>query len=340
MTLKELATAIGARLHGDPDTKIRGVAGLEEAGNEEISFVSNPRYLRLLDSTKAAAAIVAEGTEALAGKNLLFAKDPYLAFAKALAVFNPPCHPKAGTHESAVIDKASVIGKNVSIGAHVVIEENVFVGDNTVIYPGVYIGRNSNIGESTLIYSNVSVREASKIGKRVIIHCGSVIGSDGFGFAKDSKGMFKVPQTGNVVIGDDVEIGACVTIDRATLGSTVIGSGTKIDNLVQIAHNVKIGENSILVAQVGISGSTKIGNRVTIAGQSGVAGHISVADDTTIGAKSGVTGIIKEKGTYTGYPAIPHKEWLVLQGTMARLPELKKKIKELEARIKELEGKK
>ncbi len=336
-TLEEIADVVGGRVIGDGSVKVRSVAGIEDASEGDITFVSNPRYLKYLPETAASAVIVAEGTDAACGKNLLVVKDPYLAFAAVLEVLKPVRLPERAIHPKAEIHPRARVGRNVAIQAYAVVEEGARVSDGVVIFPGVYVGPDVEIGEDSIIYANVSIRESTRIGKRVIIHCNSVIGSDGFGYAREGERHRKIPQTGIVRIEDDVEIGASVTIDRATMGETVIGRGTKIDNLVQIAHNVRIGEDSIIVAQVGVSGSTTIGSRVTLAGQTGVAGHISIADDCVVGAKSGVTNDIRKKGVYTGYPVIPHAEWLRAQGVFARLPEIRKRLLELERRLDEIE---
>jgi UDP-3-O-[3-hydroxymyristoyl] glucosamine N-acyltransferase len=332
-TLKEIAALVGGRVAGDESFDVRGVAGIEEAAEGDITFISNPRYEKRLGSTRAGAIVVREGVKA-EGKNLIVVKDPYLAFATILGALRPKSVLAPGISPRAEIRPGASIGKDVSIGPFVFIDEGCLVGDRVVIWPGGFVGANSTIGEDAVIYSNVSIREGTKIGKRVIIHANTVVGSDGFGYAKQGEGHRKIPQVGSVEIEDDVEIGACVTIDRATVGATVIGKGTKIDNLVQIAHNVRIGENSIIVAQVGIAGSTRIGRRATLAGQTGVAGHIEITDDVVIGAKSGVTGDIKEKGVYTGYPAAPHKEWLRATALFLKLPEIKKRLENLEKRLK------
>ncbi len=342
-SLEELALASDARFVGEGATEISSVAEIQSAKEGDITFIANVRYKKHLASTGASAVIVAEGLEkdpAAAGKNLLVAKDPYLSFAKVLALLNPEEPREPGIHPSAVVSDDAQVDKNASIGPCAVIEENAQIGPLASIGAGAYVGKDARVGKGSLIYPNVSIRESVTIGERVIIHCGTVVGSDGFGYARQGSSYVKVPQRGTVVIEDDVEIGASVTIDRGTIGPTVIGRGTKIDNLVQIAHNVKIGEDCAIVAQVGISGSTVIGDRVTVAGQSGFAGHIEVADDCTFGAKSGITNDVKQAGVYTGYPALPHREWLRSQASVTRLPEIKKKLRDLEDRIKGLEKKK
>jgi UDP-3-O-[3-hydroxymyristoyl] glucosamine N-acyltransferase len=337
-TLEELARLVGGRVEGDSSRRITGVNTIDEAGPGEITFLASAKYARRAAGTRASALIVAEERADLKGVNLLVVKNPHMAFAEMIALFCPSQGPPPGIHANAFVHPEAVVAEGVYVGPFAFVDEGAKLGTNVQIHPGVFVGRRVEVGNDTVVYSNVSIREGSVIGKRVIIHCNSVIGSDGFGFAKVDTKYRKVPQAGTVTIGDDVEIGACVTIDRATVGVTSIGRGTKIDNLVQIAHNVTIGEDTVIVAQVGISGSSKVGSRVTLAGQVGVAGHIEIADDCTIGAKSGVSNTIKDKGIFTGYPPLPHGEWLRAKALFARLPELKKRIEELEERLKELES--
>jgi len=262
--------------------------------------------------------------------------NPSYAFARAIEFFYPRPSFEPGISGSAAVSEKAEIGRNVSIRAFACLEDHASIGDETVISPGVFVGENSRIGRQCLIYPNVTIRENVRIGDRVIIHSGSVIGSDGFGYVLEKGEHYKIPQVGGVIIEDDVEIGSNVSIDRATLGNTVIRKGTKIDNLVQIAHNVTIGEKSLIVSQVGIAGSTEIGSFVTLAGQVGVADHTSVDAGTIIGAQSGISGHIA-KGIYSGSPAIPHKNWLRAQALFARLPEMQKRLKELEEKIEKLE---
>ncbi len=338
--LEELAELVGGTLRGDGSVVITGVASLEEACKGDITFLSHPRYKRFLATTKASAVVVSpELADTMAGRNLIVVQNPYLAFARIMASIGPTRHPSPGIHPSAFIDPSATIGEDVSIQAGVFLSRGATVGNNVVLYPGVYVGEDVEIGADTIIHSNVSIREGVRIGHRVIIHCNSVIGSDGFGYTQVGSRHVKIPQVGTVVIADDVEIGACVTIDRATTGATVIGRGTKIDNLVQIGHNVKIGEDTIIVAQNGIAGSAKVGNNVTLAGQVGVTGHLEIADGCVIGAKSLVSSSIRTRGVYTGYPLGEHKRWLKAQTLVQKLPELKEKLKELEERLEKLEKK-
>lgn len=335
MKLKEFSEIVNGTIIGDPDIEITGVSGINEASAGDITFVSSPKYLKLIHNTLASCVIVKDPIETLQVTQLQV-DNPYFAFAKAIEYFYPrPVLPPGISNLSFVSDKAS-IGKGVSVLPFACISDNVHVGDETVISSGVFVGENTRIGKNCLIYPNVVIRENVLIGNRVIIHSGTVIGSDGFGYVFHDGKHHKIPQVGSVTIEDDVEIGSNVSVDRATLGSTIIGNGTKIDNLVQIAHNVKIGEKSLIVAQVGIAGSTEIGSSVTLAGQSAVADHSKVESGTVIGAQSGVTGHIV-KGIYTGSPAISHTNWLRSQALFAKLPELNKKIRELDERLRKLE---
>ncbi|MBU1090785.1 MAG: UDP-3-O-(3-hydroxymyristoyl)glucosamine N-acyltransferase [Candidatus Omnitrophica bacterium] len=338
-SLKEIAKIIGGEVVGDDSVVITGASGIKEACKGEITFVANPKYFSLIEKTQASA-IVAPLEIENSSKPIIRIENPSLAFTKIISSFMPNgvIHPK-GIHSRAVIGKDVALGKNVAIGPYAVIEDNVAIGENSIIYSGCYIGHHTKIGSDSLIYSNVSIREYTAIGKRVIIHSGTVIGSDGFGFATIKGGHHKIPQVGIVEIGDDVEIGANVTIDRARFDKTVIGRGCKIDNLVQIAHNVAIGENCIIVAQVGISGSTTLGKNVTLAGQAGLVGHITVGDEAVVGAQGGVTKSIPPKTFVSGYPARPHDEAMRVHACTKHLPKLFETVKKLEKKIAELEEK-
>ncbi|MFH1368272.1 MAG: UDP-3-O-(3-hydroxymyristoyl)glucosamine N-acyltransferase [Elusimicrobiota bacterium] len=328
LTSKEIAKIISGQLEGSEDILITGANGLEDAGQSDVSFASNPKYLSKIDESKAGLIIVPDSLSKL-NRPAVKVKNPQLAFAKILEIFAPEINPseKSGIHQTAVVSKSAKIGKNVTIGACAVIEEDASIGDDARILANSYIGRKSSIGKASFIYPNVTVRERVTVGDRCIIHSGTVVGSDGFGFAADGKKHYKIPQLGSVEIGDDVEIGANTTIDRATTGKTKIGSGTKIDNLVQIAHNVHIGKNCILVAQVGIAGSTKIGDNVVFAGQSGSVGHVTIGNNVIIAGRGVATRDIKDGEIISGFPGRSHKEELKIEAIIRKLPEIYEKLK-------------
>jgi len=329
MKLSEIAKLFSCRLIGE-DREVKGIAEIERAGKEDLTFLTNPRYRKFLKRTKAAAVLTGKELEGLDIPQLI-CKEPYVVFAKLLNLFYPEVFPFPSVSKRATISPSSRLGKGCYIGDFVYISEGAYIGDRCYIFPGVYIGKNVKVGEGSVIYPNVSIYDETVIGKGVRIHSGAVIGSDGFGYAfsKEEMKIYKVPQRGRVVIGDFVEIGANTTIDRGTLGDTVIGEGTKIDNLVQIGHNVKIGKYCFIVSQVGISGSTKIGDFVTLAGKVGVAGHIEIGNNITVAAKSGITKSLKEPGTYAGFPARPYREWRKVQALIDKLPEIYEKLKDL-----------
>ena len=337
-TLKEIAKLVDGKVVGDGEILITGVSGIKEAAEGDITFLANPKYSPLMDKTRAAAIITSAQTKT--SKPVILTDNPSLAFAKIISLFMPDDagHPK-GIDFTVVMGKNVSLGKDVAIGPYVVIGDNVSIGDNSIIYAGCFIGHHTKIGSNTLIYPHVSIRERISIGNRVIIHSGTVIGSDGFGFATIKGSHHKIPQVGIVEIADDVEIGANVTIDRARFDKTVIGRGTKIDNLVQIAHNVIIGENSLIVAQVGISGSTIIGNNVTLAGQAGLVGHITVGDNAVVTAQSGVAKSVPADTMVSGYPARPFMTTQRANASLQNLPKLFELVKELKKKVEELEAK-
>lgn len=337
-TLKEIASIINGKIIGDQDIVISGVCGIKEARAGDITFVANPKYAPLIETTQASAIITCPEVNS-EKKTLIHTANPSLAFAKLISSIIPQDKKVVGIHPSAVISKEAKLGKDVSIGAYTVVEDKVIIGDNTTIYPGCFVGSHTSIGEGSLIYPHVSIRERISIGKRVIIHSGTVIGSDGFGFATIEGLHHKIPQVGTVEIGDDVEIGSNVSIDRARFDKTVIGKGTKIDNLVQIAHNVVIGENSVIVAQAGISGSTAIGKGVILAGQVGIVGHVNIGDGVVVAAQSGVSKSIPAHTQVWGYPAKPFKLAKRINACIQRLPNLYKRIEQLQRKIEELEKK-
>jgi len=334
--LRELAAYVQGTVVGDDCVIISSVASIEEADAGAITFLSNPKYRAKLPTTRASAVIVAQEIEA-PGLNLLKVANPYFAFAQIMRLFEQKFHPPAGIHPTAVMGDNVYVGEGCRIGAHVTIGNHVSIGARTILHPGVVVGDHVIIGADTLIYPNVSILQETRIGDRVILHSGTVIGSDGFGFAPLNGEYAKIPQIGSVVIEDDVEIGANVTIDRAALGQTHIQKGVKIDNLVQIGHNVVIGEHSIIVAQVGISGSTKLGRHVTLAGQVGVVGHIEIGDDVIVAAQSGVPKSVPEKSVIAGSPAVDQTLWKKSQIALHKLPDALKTIRALEQRIRVLE---
>ncbi len=330
MTLKEITEILDGHLKGDPSIEIKGVAGIDEAVKGQITyFKDTKKHKELL--TQATALIVSDEIPQLK-KAQIIVPNPHLAFAKLLKVFHVKPVKALGVMEGSFISDNVKLGKEVSIYPGVFISDNVKIGDRTYIYPGVFAGENTVIGNDCIIYPNVTIGENLKIGDQVIIHSGTTIGSDGFGYILDKGSHFKIPQVGGVIIESNVEIGSNVSIDRATTGNTIIGEGTKIDNLVQIAHNVKIGKNSIIVAQVGIAGSSRIGDYVVLAGQVGVKDHIEIESYCKIGAQSGIMNNLK-KGSYFGSPAMPHIQFLKSQAIFNRLPEIDKKLKELEKKI-------
>ena len=338
-TLGELAQLVEGELLGDPEFKITGVAGLEEARSNEISFVVGPKYVNKAHQSKAGALIVPPKLKAFE-KPLIISENPYLGFAKILKLFAKEQRTAVpGVSTKAHLGASVALGDEVSIHPQVYIGDNTVVGDRVTLHPGVYVGSDVHIGDDTVLHPNATVLARCIIGKRVIIHSGTVVGSDGFGFAQDGNGHFKIPQVGIVQIDDDVEIGANCTIDRGTMGRTWIQRGVKIDNLVQVAHNVVIGEDSIIIAQVGISGSTKIGKNVILAGQVGVTGHLEIGDSVRVGAQSGIAKSIPAGQTVSGSPAIDHRDWLKNCNILRRLPELRKKIMDLEKGLASLEEK-
>lgn len=331
-TVAEIARIIGGEVVGDGSLVIKGVSGLKEAKPGEITFIANSKYSSLLNETRASCIITAQDAQK-AAKPIIRAANPSLSFAKVVSLFAPQQIKRPeGIHPTALIGQGVQLGKNVTIQAYCVIEDEARIGEGTLLYAGVFVGQKASVGRDCIIYPHVSIRERIIIGDRVIIHNGAVIGSDGFGYAQVSGMHQKIPQIGTVVIEDDVEIGANVTIDRARFDKTLIGRGTKIDNLVQIAHNVVIGENSIIVAQAGISGSTLVGKNVILAGQAGLVGHITIGDNAVVAAQAGVTKSVPANTCVSGYPAKPHQQAKRLNAYLQKLPELFKKVAELEKR--------
>lgn len=319
MTVNELAKTIGAEVTGDGSVAITSASTLDDAKPGQLSFLANPKYAKQLETTKASAVVLAPGVKAPEGLVLLTAKDPYFAFRQAVvALHGFRKHPHAGVHPK----------------AHV--EQSATVGEGTVVYPGAYIGPNVKIGRDCILYANAVVYDECVIGDRCIIHAGAVIGADGFGFALQKGEHHKIPQIGNVIIEDDVEVGACSSIERAALGSTIIGKGTKIDQLVVVGHGSKIGPHCILVAQTGISGSVTLGHHVVLAGQTGVAGHLKIGDQVTVGAQSGIMTDIEGPATVVGSPAMPMSHARRVYMYFTQLPDLVDRIKSLEQQVGEL----
>jgi UDP-3-O-[3-hydroxymyristoyl] glucosamine N-acyltransferase len=344
--LSELASFVGGEVIGDGSVSISGVSGLAEAEPGELSFYTGPRYRKQLATTRASAVLFAgDELPPRSGVSYVRVEHPHLAFARASALFHPRHAPAPGISPRAEVHPEARIDSGATVMAGAFVARGAHVGPRTVLYPGAYVGEGAEIGADCTLYPNVSVLEGCILGDRVILHASCVIGADGFGFAFDPSGPtgprhFKVPQVGIVRIEDDVEVGACSCVDRATLGETVIGRGSKIDNLVQIAHNVKVGPLSILCAQAGVSGSSELGTGVVLAGQVGVVGHIRVGDMAKVGAQSGVAHDVPDGQVVSGSPAIDHKAWLKGAASQERLPELFKEMRQLKRRLEALEQEK
>jgi UDP-3-O-[3-hydroxymyristoyl] glucosamine N-acyltransferase len=334
VSLSKIAALVRGDIVGDSNIIIHGAAPFELAGEHEITVAGNAKFLKKMSDSQAAAFIVPRGTPSEAG-SLVQVDNPMVAFAHVLQHFHPPAQPCAEIHPGAEIGRDFNCGQNVCIGPAVVIGANVNIGERVWLHPGVVIGDNVSIGNDCIIYPNTTILERCTIADRVIIHAGTVIGSDGFGFAPDGKSYHKIPHTGNVQIDDDVEIGANNTIDRATFGTTHIGRGVKTDNLVHIAHNVIVGENTVIVAQVGVSGSVTIGKNVILAGQAGVAGHLTIGDGATVGPQTGVGKPVPEgQIVSSGIPEMPHRLWLRVQRLIPKLPDFNRRLSQLEKKIK------
>jgi UDP-3-O-[3-hydroxymyristoyl] glucosamine N-acyltransferase len=328
-TLGEIASRIGGKVRGDAGCLVAGIKPLDQAGPDDLSFVAHPRYRRAAAASRAAGLIV--GDDAIApGRNLILVENPYAALAVAMGLFHAPERPAPGISPLAVLGEGTTPGRDVSIAPFVVAGRGCHIGDRAALMAGVVLGDGVRIGEDCVLHPGVVVYARSLLGARVTVHASSVIGSDGFGYAEQGDGRVKIPQVGNVVVEDDVEIGACVAIDRATFGSTVVGRGTKIDNLVQIGHNVTIGEGSVLVAQSGIAGSTRLGRAVILAGQAGVAGHLEIGDRSVVGAKSAALQDLPAGSFVLGHPAVDHREWKRSQAALRRLPDLLHAVARLE----------
>ncbi len=338
MTLAQVSHEVGGRIIGNPHVEIHGVSGIKEAMPYEISFVANRKYRRYMDTTAAGALIVGEDiTKSKAA--LLQVKDPMRAYRDVVLLFHPIAPlPKKDIHPTAVLGRNVSIGQNSIVEAHAVIEDNVVIGRDSHIRAGVFIGKDSKIGANCVIHPNVTIYHTTTIGNNAIIHAGAVIGSDGFGYALVDGQHTKILQVGVVIIEDDVEIGANTTVDRAALNKTFIGKGTKIDNLVQIAHNVVIGRHTVIAAQAGIAGSTEIGSYVAIGGQGGIGGHITVGDKSKVAGQAGVTKDVQPSTIVSGYPAREHRSVLEKEAALEDLPKILKEFKALKLRVAELEN--
>jgi UDP-3-O-[3-hydroxymyristoyl] glucosamine N-acyltransferase len=336
-TLKELAQLVNGVCQGPEELKIRGLAAIHQAGPDDISFVARAKFAKQIDTSQAGAFIVSPDL-AKVPRPLIITSNPYLAYAKIAKVFAPPIRLWPGISNQAHIGANCRLGEDVSIAPFVWIGDNVTVGDRVAFFPGVVIGHGVTIGADTRLNANVTVGDNCSLGNRNIIHSGTVIGADGFGFAPDGPSFYKIPQLGNVVIEDDVEIGANCTIDRGALGETRICRGVKIDNLVMVAHNVVIGEDSIIVAQVGISGSTRVGRNVMLAGQVGLVGHLTIGDRVHIGAQSGVTNSVPDGQIIMGSPPLPLNDYKRMKAVQKKLPEVYNRLKSLEKQVAALQA--
>jgi UDP-3-O-[3-hydroxymyristoyl] glucosamine N-acyltransferase len=339
--LKDAADFVGGVVIGNPEVEISGIAKIEEAKSGDLTFLYLPAYEKFLSSTNASAVLIAPNfNKSRTNISYIEVKNPNVALQKIITTFLQPKINLSGIDPTASIAPSAQIGKNVALGKNIVIEAGCKIGDNTIIYHNAVVMENVSIGNNCLIYPNVTVRENCILGNNCIIHSGTVIGSDGFGYIPDEKGVFKkVPQIGNVVIEDDVELGSNVSVDRAAMGSTIIRKGVKIDNLVQVAHNVEIGENTVMSAQSGIAGSTKLGRNCMLGGQAGITGHVQIGDRVQVGAQSGISKSITKSGVYFGSPAMELKASLKREAYVRNISEYAEKIKNLEKKIASLEDK-
>jgi UDP-3-O-[3-hydroxymyristoyl] glucosamine N-acyltransferase len=335
-TLRALAEALGAVLDGDPDVVVSGVAPLHGAGPEQISFLTDGRYREAARTSRAAAFLAPDDAGELPGP-VLRSRSPKLALIELLRLFYPESSAPPGIHATAVVAADAYVDPSASVGALTVVEAQAVVRAGARIFPLVYVGRGAEIGEASVLYPHVVIRDGVRIGRRVIIHPGAVLGADGFGYAFDGAAHRKIPQVGGVIVEDDVEIGANATIDRSTIGDTVIGQGVKIDNLVQIGHNVEVGDHSVIAAQTGIAGSSRVGRGTVIGGQAGIADHVTIGDGAMLGARSAALGDLDGGQPYMGIPARPAGEARRIWAAESRLPRLLRRVLELERRLEDLE---
>lgn len=337
-TVGSLAAIVGGRVIGDASRKIVDLADLASAGPEHVSFFANPRYMDALRASRAGAVLLAQPTDDIVAVQIVCA-NPYLAMAQVATALHPAPTFASGIEPGAIVDPSATVHPSATVRTGAVVDRGARVGARSVIYPTAYVGIDAVVGDDCLVYAGVRLLERCTLGARVILHAGVVIGADGFGYAPDATGRrHKIPQVGTVVIEDDVEIGANTTVDRATFGVTRVGARTKIDNLVQIAHNVVLGEDCVVVSQSGIAGSAHVGNRVVMGAQGGMIGHIRVADDVVLGARAGVAHSIETAGTYSGVPAMPHGKWLRVAVTQQLLPEMRREIHKLHERLAHVEA--
>ncbi len=335
--VSRIARWVDGELLGDPNVTISGAAPFEKAGPGEITWAGSPRFLKRLEETGAGAVIVPKKTPACSSRTLICVENPQVAFAKVMASIYPAQTPEPGISSMAHVGPRFSHGEAVTLFPFVFVGKEVRIGDRVVLHPGVVVGDGVVIGNDVTVHPNVTLAPRCRIGNRVIIHAGTVIGSDGFGFAPDGERYHKIPHMGIVQIDDDVEIGANNAIDRGTFGKTWIQEGVKTDNLVHVAHNVTVGAHTVLVAQVGISGSVTIGRHAVLAGQAGVAGHLEIGDHAIVGPQAGVAKSVEKGKTVSGSVAMPHGVWLRVQRTLPKLPELYKKVLEMEKRLKRIE---
>jgi UDP-3-O-[3-hydroxymyristoyl] glucosamine N-acyltransferase len=327
MKLAELARVLGATCHGDQDQEITGVEGIEQAGPGQLTFVANPKYTPYARTTKAGAVLVTEDFEPIAAATLR-TPNPYLAFARAIDIFHPAPRYPVGIHPTAVIDPSATIGEDAHIGPYVVVGADVVIGPGATLLPHVVIYPKAHIGKHFFAHAHSVVRESCRLGDHVVLQNGAIVGSDGYGFAKEDSGTWhKITQSGAVVLGDEVEIQANSCIDRASVGNTEIGRGTKVDNLVQVGHGSTVGENTLLCSQVGLAGSSHVGNDVVLAGQVGVVGHSLIGDGVIVTAQSGVPGDVAPGSVISGSPAFEHRRWMRSVAAFNRLPELVKQMR-------------
>ena len=338
MKLSELAARLECTVEGDGDIDITRLAAIEDAGPGELTFFANPKYADALKRTLASAVIAAPAVSGIPCA-VLRTPEPYVTFARALGLFANTSRPPAGIHRLALVEPGAVVAADASIGPFAVVSDGARIGARTILYPHVSVGRDAEIGADCVIHAHVSIRERVRLGDRVVLQDGVVIGADGYGFARRRDGTHeKIPQVGGVVIEDDVEIGANTTVVRPAVGETRIGAGSKIDNLVQIAHGVQVGRNVLLAAQVGVAGSSVIEDQVTLAGQVGVAGHLTIGKGTIATAQTGIPNSVDPGSFISGYPAIPNRDWLKSSAVFRKLPELRRLLADLERRIAELEN--